>query len=151
MPEEQKKYRLILDFTVSINDEILQPYPDEDELDEEETIRLQSQRALLKGLLEDQQGILEEVVRKKVLEEADGAVDIYELKSQLLIRNLEDELLLEPILDTLVADEWNYFQEAREQETFEEAASEVLSSFGVELEGASLVEVDEAEEEEPRA
>lgn len=143
MSDEQKKDRLILDFTVSINDEILHPYPDEDELDEEETIRLQSQRALLKALLEDKQGLLEELIRKKVLEEADGAVDIYELKSQLLIRDLEDELLLEPILDTLLADEWNYFQEAREQETFEEAASEVLSSFGVELEGASLVEVDE--------
>jgi len=148
VPDEQKKYRLILDFTVSINDEILEPYPDEDELDEEETIRLQSQRALLSGLLEDKQGILEELVRKKVLEEADGAVDIYELKSQFLIRNLEDELLLEPILDRLAADEWNYFQEAREQENFEEAASEVLCSFGVELEGALLVEVDEAEEQE---
>ncbi len=48
MPNVPKKYRLTLDFTVWINDEILQPYSDEDELDKEEQRQLQAQRSLLK-------------------------------------------------------------------------------------------------------
>lgn len=57
-----KTYRLTLDFTVWMNDEILHPYSDEDELDEEEKRQLQAQRSLLQALLNDKQGILEELI-----------------------------------------------------------------------------------------
>lgn len=143
MADEQKKYRLILDFAVSINQEILDPCSDEDELGEEETIQLQSQRALLSGLLADQQGILEELIRKCVLEEAQVEIGGDDLKEMLLVRSLDNEQLLEPIIDRLSGNAWNYFQQASAQENFEEAAGEALYSIGVELEGASLVEVDE--------
>src|SRR5213078_1114642 len=147
MGEIFKRYRLSLDFSVLITDDILQPSPDEDELEEEEQIRLKAERRFMEYLLADQQGILEELIRKKILEATEFEVGYEDLRKLLLIRNYDkDELLLEPILDKLLGDDWNYFQEAREQENFEEAASEVLSSFGVELEGASLVEVDEDEE-----
>jgi hypothetical protein len=94
MSDKPRKYRLILDFTVCINDEILQPYSDEDELEEEEKIALQAQRKLLQGLLEDKQGILEELIRKRVLEEARFEAGYDELKSTLLVRNQEDEQLV---------------------------------------------------------
>ena len=60
MPDKPKRYRLTLDFIVSINDEILD-YSEESiaELDDDEKRALQAQRALLKGILEDKQGILE--------------------------------------------------------------------------------------------
>jgi len=43
MTDQPKKYRLTLDFSVSINDEILQPYSDEDELPDDEKTALQAQ------------------------------------------------------------------------------------------------------------
>jgi hypothetical protein len=147
MAEKSKRYRLTLDFSVSIDDEILQPYPGEDQLEEEEKIRLSAERALFKGLLADQEGIREELIRKLVLEDADGAVHIYDLAKKLLVRDLDDKEFLWPIIDPFEADEWNYFQQAWEQENFEEATSEVLSCFDVELEAASLVEVDSEGEE----
>jgi hypothetical protein len=64
-----KTYRLTLNFTVWMNDEILHPYSDENELDEEEKRQLQTQRSLLQALLNDKQGILEELIRKRVLKE----------------------------------------------------------------------------------
>lgn len=109
-----KTYRLTLDFTVWMNDEILHPYSDEDELDTEEKQQLQAQRSLLQALLDDKRGILEELIRKRVLEDADGAVDIYELRDRLLLRNLEDEDLLEPIIDRLPREDRLYLLEAIE-------------------------------------
>jgi len=147
MPDKPKRYRLTLDFSVWINDEILQPYSDEDELDNDDKQALQAQRALLKGLLQNEHGILEELLRKRVLEEADGAVVVHELKDQLLMRNLSDELLVEPIIDRLSIADQLYFQEAGEQDKFEEAAGEALYAIGVDLEATSLTEVDDEEEE----
>ena len=148
MGEIFKRYRLTLDFSVLISDDILQPSSDEDELEEEEKKRLKAERTFMEYLLADQQGIREELIKKKILEETQFEAGYEDLRKLLLIRNYDkDELLLEPILDKLLGDDWNYFQEAREQENFEGAASEVLSCFGVELEGASLVEIDEEEEE----
>jgi hypothetical protein len=143
-----KTYRLTLDFTVWMNDEILHPYSDEDELDEEEKRQLQAQRALLQALLNDKQGILEELIRKRVLEDADGAVDIYELRERLLQRNLEDEDLLELIIDRLPGEDRLYLLESIENNTFKDAAGEAIYSIGVELENASLTEIDKAEEDE---
>ena len=143
-----KTYRLTLDFTVWMNDEILHPYSDEDELDKEEKRQLQAQRSLLRTLLNDKRGILEELIRKRVLEDADGAVDIYELRERLLLRNLEDEDLLEPIIDRLPRDDRLYLLESIENSTFKDAAGEAIYSIGVELENASLTEVDKTEEEE---
>ncbi len=143
-----KTYRLTLDFTVWMNDEILHPYSDEDELDKEEKRQLQAQRSLLRTLLNDKRGILEELIRKRVLEDADGAVDIYELRERLLLRNLEDEDLLEPIIDRLPRDDRLYLLESIENSTFKDAAGEAIFSIGVELENASLTEVDKTEEEE---
>jgi hypothetical protein len=143
-----KTYRLTLDFTVWMNDEILHPYSDEDELDEEEKRQLQAQRSLLRALLDDKRGILEELIRKRVLEDADGAVEIYELRERLLQRNLEDEDLLEPIIDRLPRNDQLYLLESIENNTFKDAAGEAIYSIGVELENASLTEIDKAEEDE---
>ncbi len=138
-----KRYRLTLDFVVSINDELLHPYSDEDELDEEEKIALQAQRKLLQGLLEDNQGILEELIRKRILEETRFEAGYDDLKSMLLVRNQEDEQLVWPIIDKFSADEWNYFQEASEQENFNEAAGEAIYAISVDLEAASLTGIEE--------
>ena len=143
-----KTYRLTLDFTVWMNDEILHPYSDEDELDKEEKQQLQAQRSLLQALLDDKRGILEELIRKRVLEDADDAVHVYELRERLLLRNLEDEDLLEPIIDRLPRDNRLYLLESIENNTFKDAAGEAIFSIGVELENASLTKVDEAEEDE---
>ena len=143
-----KTYRLTLDFTVWMHDEILHPYSDEDELEAEEKQQLQAQRSLLQALLDDKRGILEELIRKRVLEDADSAVDIYELRDRLLLRNLEDEDLLEPIIDRLPREDRLYLLEAIENNTFKDAAGEAIYSIGVELEYASLTEVDKAEEDE---
>ena len=143
-----KSYRLTLDFTVWMNDEILHPYSDEDELDEEEKRQLQAQRSLLQALLNDKRGVLEELIRKRVLEDADGAVHIYELRERFLLRNVEDEDLLEPIIDRLPKDDQLYLLETIENSTFKDAAGEAIYSIGVELENASLTEVDKADEDE---
>jgi hypothetical protein len=79
---------------------------------------------------------------------ADGAVDIYELRERLLQRNLEDEDLLESIIDKLPRDDQLYLLEAIENSTFKDAAGEAIYSTGVELENASLTEVDEAEDKD---
>ncbi len=142
-----KTYRLTLDFTVWMNDEILHPYSDEDELDKEEKQQLQAQRSLLQASLDDKRGILEELIRKRVLEDADDAVHVYELRERLLLRNLEDEDLLEPIINRLPRDDQLYLLEAIENNTFKDAAGEAVYSIGVELENASLTEIDNAEED----
>ena len=143
-----KTYRLTLDFTVWMNDEILHPYSDEDELDKDEKRQLQAQRSLLQALLDDKRGILEELIRKRVLEDADGAVHIYELRERFLLRNLEDEDLIEQIIDSLPRDDRLYLLESIENSTFKDAAGEAIYSIGVELENALLTEVDKAEEDE---
>ena len=89
-----KIYRLTLDFTVWMNDEILHPYSDEDELDKEEKQQLQAQRSLLQALLDDKRGILEELIRKRVLEDADDAVHVYELRERLVVNDLKGKQLL---------------------------------------------------------
>ncbi|OLD63469.1 MAG: hypothetical protein AUF65_02165 [Chloroflexi bacterium 13_1_20CM_50_12] len=61
------------------------------------------------------------------------------------MRNLSDELLLEPIIDRLRGRNWEYFQEAIDNEQFEEAAGEAIFAISVDLETASLVEVEEEE------
>ena len=58
------------------------------------------------------------------------------------------EPLLEPIIDRLPRDDRLYLLEAIENNTFKDAAGEAIYSIGVELENASLTEVDEAEEDE---
>jgi hypothetical protein len=70
------------------------------------------------------------------------------LKERFLLRNLEDEDLLEPIIDRLPRDDQLYLLEAIESNTFKDAAGEAIYSIGVELENASLTEVDEADEDE---
>jgi hypothetical protein len=67
--QHYKTYRLVLDFEVWVNDEILAPYADEEELDEEERQQLTAQRHLLQAILANKQGIYEELLRKRVLEE----------------------------------------------------------------------------------
>ena len=85
--------------------------------------------------------------RWSFLEDADGAVDIYELKEQLLVQNLENEALLRPALDALTGEAWNFFQEASGQEAFEEAVDPIVNSFSIDLVGASLQEVEMEEED----
>src|SRR2546421_5144899 len=108
MTDKPKRYRLTLEFVVSINDEILKPTSFEDKLPDDEKTALQAQRALLKGLLDDQHGILEELLRKRVLEKTRFEAGSDNLKDLLLMRNLSDELLLEPIIDRLSGSNWEY-------------------------------------------
>lgn len=108
-----KTYRLVLDFEVWVNDEILAPYADEEELDEEERQQLTAQRHLLRAILADKQGIYEELLRKRVLEEAECALD-EEMKERLVIRNVPDKVLLEPVIERLPQAERLYFLQAIE-------------------------------------
>lgn len=142
MPDNPKRYRLTLDFVVSINDELLQPYSDEDELDEDEKQGLQARRALFKGLLQNEYGILDELLRKRILEETRFQADYEDLKQLLRVRDLTDELLVEPIIDRLSVEDQMYFQEASEEDNFEDAAGEAIYNIGVDLETASLTEIE---------
>jgi hypothetical protein len=89
-----------------------------------------------------------ELIRRRVLEDADGAVHIYELRERFLLRNLKDEDLLEPIIDRLPRDDWLYLLESIETNTFKDAAGEAIYSIGVELEDASLTEIGAEEDED---
>ncbi|HWS84757.1 MAG TPA: hypothetical protein VN207_10935 [Ktedonobacteraceae bacterium] len=141
-PDIPKRFRLTLDFAVSINDEILQTSSDEDELDDDEKKALQAQRALFKGLLQNEYGILDELLRKRILEETRFQADYEDLKQLFRVRDLTDELLLEPIVDSLSVEDQTYFQEASEEDKFEDAAGEAIYAIGVDLEAASLTEIE---------
>ncbi len=143
--QHYKTYRLALDFEVWVNDEILSPYADEEELDEDERQQLTDQRRLLQAILADRQGIYEELLRKRVLEEAECAID-EEIKDRLLIRNVPDPVLLEPLIERLPQAERLYFLQAIEDETFEKVAGEAIYSVGVELAGVSLSEIEGEQE-----
>lgn len=128
----EKTFELTIRFTVWVSDEILEPYADENELDEDEKRALSAQRSLLKALLGSKRNILDELIRKRVLEDADGAVDIYELKDRLLMRNVEDEhVLLEPVIDSLPQEDRLFLLEAIEGGTFNDAAGEAIYSIGI--------------------
>lgn len=142
----RKRYRLLLEFEVELDEAMVEEYDDEGE-GEEFQRTLNSQRQLLHLLLTRKRDLLDELARKKVLEDADGAVDMYELKEQLLVENLENEALLRPALDALTGEAWNFFQEASEQEAFEEAADPIVNGFSIDLVGASLQEVEMEEED----
>lgn len=141
MPHK-RLYQLSLTFATWVNDDLLTPSPDEDQLDADERLHLKANRALLAVLLENptHQHILEELRRKRVLEEAEVMLD--DLKGQLLLHNLDDEALVQQVVDGLSVDVQTYFQNASDEETFEEAAGEAIFSIGVELEGASLTEIE---------
>jgi hypothetical protein len=143
--QHYKTYRLVLDFEVWVNDEILSPYADEEELDEDERQQLTAQRRLLQAILADRQGIYEELLRKRVLEEAECAID-EEMKERLLIRNVPDTVLLEPLIERLPQAERLYLLQAIEDETFEKVAGEAIYSVGVELAGVSLSEIEGEQE-----
>lgn len=136
-----KTYRFVLDFEVWVNDELVTTEWDEEELDQEERANLAAQRRLLQALLDDRRGIFEELLRKRVLEEADYGVD-EEWKARLLIRNVSDELLLEPLIEELPDPERLTLLEAIEEDTFEEVAGEAIHSIGVELVAVSLQETE---------
>jgi hypothetical protein len=136
-----KTYRLVLDFEVWVNDELITTEWDEDDLDQEERAHLAAQRRLLQALLEDKRGIFEELLRKRVLEEADYGLDD-EWKARLLIRNVSDEQLLEPLIEELPDPERLTLLEAIEEERLEEVAGEAIHSIGVELVGVSLGEIE---------
>ncbi len=142
----RKRYRLLLEFEVELDEAMVEEYDDEGE-GEEFQRTLNSQRQLLHLLLTRKRDLLDELARKKVLEDADGAVDMYELKEQLLVENLENEALLRPALDALTGEAWNFFQEASEQEAFEEAADPIVNGFSIDLVGASLQEVEMEKED----
>lgn len=146
----EKTFELTLRFNVWMNDEILTYSESElEELDEDEKRTLSAQRALLKALLGEKRNYLEELVRKRVLEEADDAVTIYDLKDRLLMRNIEEEhVLLEPVIDSLPQPDRLFLLNAIEEETFKDAAGEAIYSIGVELEDASLIEVEAPDDED---
>src|SRR6266699_1096379 len=121
--QHYKTYRLALDFEVWVNDEILSPYADEEELDEDERQQLTAQRRLLQAILADRQGIYEELLRK-----------------------VPDPVLLEPLIERLPQAERLYFLQAIEDETFEKVAGEAIYSVGVELAGVSLSEIEGEQE-----
>jgi hypothetical protein len=141
-PDLPKRFRLTLDFAVLINDELLHPYSDEDELDNDEKQALQAQRALFERLLQNKYGILDELLRKRILEETRFQADYEDLKQLFRVRDLTDELLVEPIVDSLSAQDQMYFQKASEEDNFEEAAGEAIYNIGVDLEAASLTEIE---------
>ncbi len=143
--DKPRRYRLTLDFVVSINGELLHPYSDEDELDDDEKQAFHAQRALFEKLLQNEYGILDELLRKRILEETRFQAGYEDLKQLLHVRDLTDELLVEPIIDRLSVEDQTYFQEASEDDNFNEAAGEAIYAIGVDLEAASLTEIEEEE------
>jgi hypothetical protein len=142
-----KMYRLVLDFEVWVNDELITTAWDEADLNQEERAHLAAQRRLLQALLEDRRGIFEELLRKRVLEEADYGLDD-EWKARLLIRNVSDEQLLEPLIEELPDPERLTLLEAIAEERLEKVAGEAIHSIGVELVGVSLGEIEDEERSE---
>jgi len=114
-------------------------------LDEDERQQLTAQRRLLQAILADNQGIYEELLRKRVLEEAECAID-EEMKDRLLLCNVPDTVLLEPLIERLPQAERLYLLRAIEDGTFEQVAGEAIYSVGVEVAGVSLIEVESEQE-----
>lgn len=146
-PELKKRYRLTMEFDVWCNDEILDYDEGElDDLEDDEKQQLLAQRSLLRAILQNRYNVLEELLRKRVLEEAESDVD--DLKETLLLRNISEELMLERVIDTLPHNDRLFLLEAIEEDEFEKKAGDAIYSIGVEMVGSSLTEIDEPEEEE---
>jgi hypothetical protein len=146
MPEEEtsRRYRLTLDFDVLINTEILELYNDEDDLEDDEKRKLQAARSLMQTLLGGQYRYLfDELIRKRVLEEAAFEVEQDDVKEAARVRDLAEDVLLEPARDSLSVEDQTFFQEASENKRFGEDAEDVVNSIGVELVRAFLHEVED--------
>lgn len=145
-PELKKTYRLTMDFSVWCNAEILEYEESElEELEDDEKQQLDAQRSLLRAILANRYNVLEELLRKRVLEEAES--DVEDLKETLLWRNLEEHLLLEPVIDALPQADRIFLLEAIEEGEFEQKAGEAIYSIGVEMVGAQITEIEPEEEE----
>ncbi|MGH2482176.1 MAG: hypothetical protein ACRDHW_21205 [Ktedonobacteraceae bacterium] len=155
MPEEPQtqeeittRYRLTLEFDVSVAPEILQSYSDEDELTKAEQRQLQAQRSLMKALLSDRyRYLLDELIRKHVLEDAEFEVGYEEVKSIARVRDISEDVLLEAAIDSLSVEDQQYYQEAIDHERFGKAAEDVVNSVEVNLSSALLEEVEIDEED----
>ena len=148
MPEEPEeitaRFRLTLDFDISVSTEILQRYTDEDDLGAEEQRKLRAQRSLMKALLSSQhRHLLDELIRKRILEDAEFEVDYETVKNAVRVRDITEDVLLEAAIDSLPVADQQYFQDAVDNQRFSKDADEVVNSVGVDLIGALLEEVEE--------
>ena len=89
LPEVTTRYRLTLEFEAFVNTEILGTYSDEDELDEDEQRKLQAQRSLMSALLGSQyRYLLDELIRKRVLEDAAFEVGHEDVRNAARVRDI---------------------------------------------------------------
>ena len=91
--------------------------------------------------------MLDELIRKRVLEEAEFELDREEVKNMARVRDIAEEDLLEPAIDTLSVEDQRYYQRAVEQKRFGKDAEDVVNAICVDLVGAQLQEIDAGEEE----
>jgi hypothetical protein len=149
-PQEiTERYRLTLEFDVCVSTDILQPYSDEHELTRAEQGKLQAQRNLLRALLRPQyRYLLDELIRKRVLEEAAFEVGYEDVKHAASVRDISEDVLLEPAIDSLSVADQRYYQDASEQQRFGEDAEDVVNSIGVDLTSALLQKVEAKEDED---
>ena len=150
-PQEiSEHYRLTLEFDVWVSTDILQSYSDEQELTRAERSKLQAQRNLLRAVLRPQyRYLLDELIRKRVLEEAAFEVGYEEVKHMARVRDISEEALLEPAIESLSVADQRYYQHANEQRRFGQDAEDVVNSIGADLTSAFLekVEGDEGEDD----
>jgi len=143
IPEIRTRYRLTLEFDVSINTEILGTYSDEDELSTKEKRQLAAQRSLMRALLHHQyRYLLDELIRKRVLEDAAFEVGYETVRDASRVRDITEDLLLEPVIDTLSVQDQQYYQDAVEHKRFGKDAEDVVNSVCVDLNRSLLLEVD---------
>ncbi len=100
----------------------------------------------MRQLLGSHHYLLDELVRRRVLEEAEFDVDREEVRNMARVRDLAAEDLLEPAIDALPVEAQRYFQSAIEKKQFNKAADEVIYAIGADLIGASLTELTKEEE-----
>lgn len=144
-PQEEMttRYRLTLEFDISVAPEFLQSYSDEDELTKAEQRQLQAQRSLMRALLSDRyRYLLDELIRKRVLEDADFEVGYEEVKSIARVRDISEDVLLEAAIDSLSTEDQQYYQDAIDDERFGKDAEDVVNSVEVNLSSALLEEVE---------
>jgi hypothetical protein len=146
--EEIIRYRLTLEFEAFVNTEILEPYNDEDELSPEEKRQLQANRSLMNALLGNQyRYLLDELMRKRVLEEAAFEVRHEEVKEAARVRDIAEDVLLESAIDSLSIEDQIFFQQASERKRFDKGAEDVVNSIGVDLVSARLQEVESSDDD----
>jgi len=136
--KSERRYRMTLDFRVSIGKIVEKGVGTGDGGDEEQgQDYVARQKRLLRALLRDE-AVLAEFITYLVTDRVCGHSDS-ELGKVFGVR--EQEEMLEPVYSGMSEDDAQFFREAREADIFWENTERMELCFEVEWTGASLVEI----------